>query len=154
MPPAATGALSDAGGGRPPTARRRSWLLAPDLTSVGAARVGVRRFLEAARPEADLDAAVLAVSELVANAVQHARPGSAGVALVVSVAPGAVRVEVHDDDPGPPVIRQVGPAEDRGRGLAIVARLADRWGWGPEGGGKRVWCDLAPGPRLGPPPSP
>ena len=69
----------------------------------------------------------LLVSELVTNAVRHAE--GAAVRLIVSVAGGVLRVEVHDPGRGfelkaPPV----DPLRASGWGLVLVEELADRWG--------------------------
>ncbi|KDN83788.1 hypothetical protein KCH_44370 [Kitasatospora cheerisanensis KCTC 2395] len=31
-----------------------------------------------------------------------------------------------------------------GRGLELVEMLCERWGWYPDGTGKRVWCEIGP----------
>ena len=88
----------------------------------------------------------LCVSELVANAVLHAR---SAVHLEANVRVGMVRIEVHDDSTVAPVVLE--PSHDRahGRGLSIVVALARDWGWEPVPGGKVVWAELggAPGRR-------
>jgi hypothetical protein len=73
-------------------------------------------------------------------------------------------VEVWDNLPesaGAPTMRHAGPVEESGRGLEMVDRLSERWGWEsvPGWSGKRVWALLsgpggpAPGgPPLGGPP--
>ncbi|MFD9647984.1 ATP-binding protein, partial [Streptomyces sp. NPDC059082] len=46
---------------------------------------------------------------------------------------------------GPPPPRPEGELADGGRGLLLVERLADRWGWYPRVGapGKTVWAECA-----------
>ena len=91
---------------------------------------------------------VLAVltGELVNNAVLHA-----GTAYTVSVRPHrekAVRVEVQDRSDELPKVGQYQPDAISGRGLQIVAALADRWGVHPTPPGKTVWFEFrveAPG---------
>ncbi len=88
-----------------------------------------------------VDRVTLLVSELAANAVQHAQTW-----FTVSVeATPRIRVEVSDED-GRPVRRQPGaPANTSGRGLNIVARASD--GWGVElhpDDGKTVWFEIDP----------
>ncbi|KDN83260.1 ATP-binding SpoIIE family protein phosphatase [Kitasatospora cheerisanensis] len=79
----------------------------------------------------------LMVSELVTNAIRHAtRP----VTLRL-VRTSLLRCEVGDDSPALPRTRRAGPDEERGRGLQIVARCADRWGATRLGGGKVVWFE-------------
>jgi two-component sensor histidine kinase len=95
----------------------------------------VRRQLGAELSAAGLPAAVvgdaaLVVSELVGNAVRYARPLAGGVLDVTwSVTPDCIRLEVTDGG-GPSVPRRsdAGPADVRGRGLAIVTALARDWG--------------------------
>lgn len=58
--------------------------------------------------------------------------------------PGTVRVEVADASDHPPLQRHADREETNGRGLELVDGLADRWGWQPEGEGKRIWCEIDP----------
>ncbi|WP_354642131.1 ATP-binding SpoIIE family protein phosphatase [Kitasatospora camelliae] len=79
----------------------------------------------------------LMVSELVTNAIRHAtRP----VTLRL-VRTSLLRCEVGDDNAELPRARRAGPEDERGRGLHIVSRCADRWGATRLGGGKVVWFE-------------
>jgi anti-sigma regulatory factor (Ser/Thr protein kinase) len=89
--------------------------------------------------DAYVDAARLLVSELVTNAVLHARTD---IALVVRLLRTGVRVEVHDGSPSAPVVRHYDDEAMTGRGLALVDELARRWGVDREPGGKSVWFEL------------
>lgn len=82
---------------------------------------------------------LLLVSELVTNAVRHARGERFEVRL--EVRPDALRLEVHDDGAGfDPRIQPSGDGTG-GYGLYIVDRLADRWG--AEGGdGGMIWLEV------------
>ncbi len=92
------------------------------------------------------DVAVLLASELVGNAVEHAR--SDAIHLVVDQQENRFRVEVHDELATRPAPQQVDMLAPRGRGLMLVERLAAEWGVDPlPGGGKQVWFQL----RMPPP---
>ena len=82
----------------------------------------------------------LMVSELVTNAVRHARTD---FTLSVEWASGQVRVEVHDDGAGHPQLKRPGMLEPTGRGLQIVSALADDWGVIAHDDGKTVWFRCA-----------
>jgi len=87
------------------------------------------------------DVAVLLASELVGNAVEHAR--SDAIHLVVDQRKDRFRVEVHDDLAGRPTAQHVDTLAPRGRGLMLVERLAAEWGVDPSPrGGKQVWFQL------------
>jgi anti-sigma regulatory factor (Ser/Thr protein kinase) len=89
------------------------------------------------------DVPVLLLSELVTNAIRHAQPPLA--LRAATIGPG-LRVEVHDGAPDPPVLSAQRPLDDEqtesGRGLFLVASLADRWGWDGNPTGKAVWFEL------------
>jgi anti-sigma regulatory factor (Ser/Thr protein kinase) len=72
----------------------------------------------------------LLVSELVTNAVRHARMASdQRIEVRVRVEPDHVRVEVEDPGRGfTPMPRRPDDRRDAGWGLYLVDRLADRWG--------------------------
>ncbi|HYK31954.1 MAG TPA: ATP-binding protein [Streptosporangiaceae bacterium] len=81
------------------------------------------------------------VSELVTNSVEHADTCCVRVMLVRMT--GTLRLDVTDDDVvSLPVRAQAGVDDIRGRGLAIVEALSDRWGVHVAGCAKTVWCEL------------
>ena len=71
--------------------------------------------------------AELVASELVANAVLH---GWGHLVLRLFDAGGALRIEVEDANPAPPVSVDGHEGRIGGYGMQIVERLA-RWGWEP-----------------------
>ncbi len=109
--------------------------------------------------DADLvDTAVLLASELAENAVLHA---GTEFDVAVTVEDTEVEVAVTDRGSGPleqhltQPRRRYGRAATHGRGLAMVARLADAWGTRHDGDGRHtVWFSLARGPRKEPPDAP
>ena len=113
-------------------------LLPADPASVGAAR----RHVQAALCDWGLgglaDTAALLVSELVSNALLHAR---SEVEVRVARDPEHVQVTVLDRSPRQPVRRRHGLGASTGRGLGLVEVLADGWGTaeGVDGWAKAVW---------------
>ncbi|MST35040.1 GAF domain-containing protein, partial [Acidimicrobiaceae bacterium USS-CC1] len=90
----------------------------------------------------DLTADVeLVVTELVTNAFLHGEPP---VRLAIDDDGDSVRVEVTDAGALPPILVFAGSDAMTGRGLALVAALAGRWGVDPlaGSGGKVVWAEL------------
>jgi anti-sigma regulatory factor (Ser/Thr protein kinase) len=84
--------------------------------------------------------AVLLVSELVGNAVQHA--GAHVFGLRIRRRRGWVRVEVRDPSRALPCHLPVRELDVSGRGLWLVDKLADRWGVDLLPYGKCTWFEL------------
>ncbi|MBO0870455.1 MAG: ATP-binding protein [Micromonosporaceae bacterium] len=83
---------------------------------------------------------LLASHELVANALRHARTPAL---LRIRHRDGRVRIEVADTDPRAPCrIPEPDPMAPSGRGLLIVALLADRWGVELAATGKTIWAEV------------
>ncbi|MEU8646849.1 SpoIIE family protein phosphatase [Streptomyces sp. NPDC048674] len=92
------------------------------------------------------DLGVLAASELVANSLQHGTPP---MRLRLRRTDRRLIIEVTDGDDHLPRRRRAEPADEAGRGIAIVATIASNWGSRrTPGGGKAVWCEFAL-PRAG-----
>jgi anti-sigma regulatory factor (Ser/Thr protein kinase) len=122
-----------------PTSERHAHL-DPVPASVSLARA----FVRAAEPELTtdaLDTLVLLTSELVTNAVLHARTP---VRLDVVMGDEQVMVAVGDLAPVEQSLEPRHWSKDRpgGRGLALVADLSDAWGTRTHSGGKAVWFVL------------
>lgn len=91
-----------------------------------------------------VDEAEIVVSELVSNAVRHARPLPDGMLRVHwKVKAGVVEVEVTDgggESTPRPAPRTVWAPS--GRGLRIVRSLAHEWGVTEDRNGSTVWASL------------
>jgi anti-sigma regulatory factor (Ser/Thr protein kinase) len=90
-------------------------------------------------PRERIGDAVLLVSELVTNALLHAR-SAPRVELTRHQA--HVRVAVADDSTTVPRRRRYANDAVTGRGIALVETLASRWGSERDGAGKRVWFEI------------
>ncbi|SCE29351.1 hypothetical protein GA0115249_117182 [Streptomyces sp. PpalLS-921] len=88
------------------------------------------------------DSARLVATELMSNAVLHARRRYVCV-TVTRRPPRRVQIAVVDYSPELPSPQLYGGYAESGRGLAIVDALSGgRWGVDPLPWGKRVWAEL------------
>jgi len=122
-------------------ATRRA-LLEPQLATASAARRLLRLALTEAERAEWIDAAELALGEVVANAVLHAHTT---IELTLEVRASLVHVEVRDRNPAMPIPRDYDAEAMTGRGMALVAAVSQDCGvrsLGPAG--KVVWFDVGP----------
>jgi anti-sigma regulatory factor (Ser/Thr protein kinase) len=87
-----------------------------------------------------IDVAKLLVSELVTNAVVHAR---GTIRLTVHTDAQWVQIEVEDQGHGRPVLRPPTKDQRDGRGLQMVDKLATDWGTERRATHKVVWFEIA-----------
>jgi len=110
---------------------------------VPSARRFVRGILAGSPRADDME---LITAELVSNAIRHTPSGSDGgeFTLTVQIEPGWARLKVSDagtgEWSGP---REASHDDEYGRGLAIVAALADKLGHDVRAGGQTVWAEVA-----------
>jgi anti-sigma regulatory factor (Ser/Thr protein kinase) len=117
-----------------------------DPDAVPRARRFVRSSLDGAGAELAADAE-LVVAELVTNASLHGEPP---IAVRLVQLEGGIRVEVEDAGGDLPVSVRADTNAMTGRGLALVAAVAVRWGVGPgRRDGKVVWAELSEAPPPG-----
>lgn len=109
--------------------------------SAGAARRFVHEALrQRDAADDDIEKALLLTSEVVTNAVVHARTE---FQLSLRVTPGVIRIEVDDEGAGGELLTYAPRDAVRGRGLHIVDALAHRWGGEHRATGQhRVWFEL------------
>lgn len=115
-------------------------MLPADVRSAGRARRHLRASLGGTSAERALEAAELAVSELVTNAVVHA--GTDVELRVCASDDGGLRVEVADGSPHLPVRRHFATTAGTGRGLHLLDRNVDRWDVAVRQDGKTVWFEI------------
>ncbi len=117
--------------------------LPPTTDSVPVARRHARHELR--QSAADVDTVVLLVSEVVTNAILHAR---SDVYLEVLDRGDVARVEVRDSSPMPPRLHRFAVDSATGRGMRLLDQLSLRWGAerADDVRGKIVWFEVgAPG---------
>lgn len=113
-----------------------------DLGSVGEARRFVRRALADMGAE-DLEfEACQVVSELATNAVIHA---ATPFQVDLEHDGATLQIRVSDSSPKSPITKAHSDQATTGRGLRLVAKLADAWGTEVRPNGKTVWCTLRAG---------
>jgi hypothetical protein len=135
--------------GRLPPAERLVLRLRPEPEAPSLARNLVSDACLAWDLQSMLHPARSLMSELVTNAVEHARTD---LVVVVSRRGRGLHLIVADELSTPPRLlprarpRRGQPLDERGRGLQTVAALAMAWGSLPTSSGKVVWAALQPPP--------
>jgi len=120
------------------TARRL--VLDPHPASAAAARRWISEQLRLLGHAELVDCAELATSELVTNAVLHARTP---VTVILEPSEDRWRVAIADLSPAmaTPVRQATGQVRSSGRGLHILSSISHRWGIEDEPPGKRIWFE-------------
>jgi anti-sigma regulatory factor (Ser/Thr protein kinase) len=112
-------------------------VLPPDHSAARTARRAITDQLRGVVAREVLEAIVLVASELVSNAVIHARTTCA---LDLSLTDDLVRISVTDGSVRLPV-RQA-PSATGGRGLVVVEAIARSWDVESTRHGKTVWAEV------------
>ncbi|MDD2858783.1 MAG: ATP-binding protein [Candidatus Nanopelagicales bacterium] len=98
----------------------------------------------AGRP-ALVDDLVIVANELCSNAIRH---GDAPITVTAALHGARVRISVSNRTESPALIRPSGTTgrlDPGGRGLLVVAQLAQAWGWSSGRGTTLVWAELGAG---------
>ncbi|MFF8191695.1 sodium/proline symporter PutP [Streptomyces bobili] len=122
-----------------------SWNLPSDPAAVAHARALAGRQLEEWRMDDLTFTTELIVSELVTNAIRHA----IGPVCLRLIRDRSLICEVSDASSTSPRLRHARTTDEGGRGLLIVAQLAQRWGTRYTATGKIIWAEqVIPGPSA------
>ncbi|MGW6456271.1 SpoIIE family protein phosphatase [Streptomyces sp. NPDC055078] len=122
-----------------------SWPLPEHPVAAGEARHHVRDQLARWHLEELTMTTELLASELVGNAVRHAK----GPMRLRLLRGQTLVCEVSDGSPTTPRIRRAADTDEGGRGLQLVAAVSHRWGARHTAEGKCIWTEqLLSGPSL------
>jgi anti-sigma regulatory factor (Ser/Thr protein kinase) len=129
--------------------RRLLMTLPASSESVRTGRHTTRVVLSAWRLSGLEEDAVLVVSELLTNAVRHARDTDA-IELDLHATRAGLRIEIQDRDRQWPRPRVVNELSESGFGFVLIDALAAKWGVRETETGKAVWAELDIQPGSGP----
>jgi anti-sigma regulatory factor (Ser/Thr protein kinase) len=117
-----------------------AWDLPSDPAVVAEARErAARQLVDWRLPDAAFTTE-LVVSELVTNAIRYAQPP---IRLCLIHEDHSLICEVSDGSTTTPHLRRARTFDEGGRGLFIVAQLAQRWGTRHSRHGKTIWAEVA-----------
>lgn len=123
-----------------PADRCAAWALDPEPAAVADARRRTRRQLAAWHVDDETAYNVqLIVSELVTNAIRYGRPP---IELRL-IHDRTLTCEMRDAGSAAPHLRHAGTVDEGGRGLFIIAQLAQAWGTRFSTRGKTIWAEQA-----------
>lgn len=108
--------------------------------SAGRARRLVSRACREWNVQHVADDAELVVTELVENAVRHARTGCE---IDVELSGSGLRITARDGSTAPPRLVYPDSTRSGGRGLLLIEKLCRDWGFEVLDHGKRVWTVLS-----------
>nr|WTB34495.1 serine/threonine-protein phosphatase [Streptomyces sp. NBC_00830] len=120
-----------------------TWDLPADPAAVSHARTHIAEKLTAWGLTDAAPTTELIVSELVTNAIRHAQPP---IQLRLIHYAGSLVCEVADGSSTSPHLHRARTFDENGRGLFIVAQLAERWGTRQNHHGKTIWAEHTPAP--------
>ena len=129
--------------------RRLLMTLPASNESVRTGRHATRVVLSAWRLSRLEENAVLVVSELLTNAVRHARDTDA-IELDLHATRAWLRIEIQDRDRQWPRPRVLNELSESGFGFVLIDALAAKWGVRETETGKAVWAELDIQPGSGP----
>ncbi|MFF0294711.1 SpoIIE family protein phosphatase [Kitasatospora sp. NPDC004615] len=121
------------------------WDVPADPAAVARVRAAVTRRLDDWGLTEQAFAAELVLSELITNAIRHA----SGPIRVRLLRDRALICEVWDGSATSPHLRHATDTDEGGRGLFLVAQLAERWGTRYPASGKVIWAELPIGTPPG-----
>jgi serine phosphatase RsbU (regulator of sigma subunit)/PAS domain-containing protein/anti-sigma regulatory factor (Ser/Thr protein kinase) len=120
-----------------PPSRVAEWDVPPDPAAVASVRAGCSAQLREWGLEELVFTTELIVSELVTNAIRYGSPP-----IKVRLLHGrCLTCEVSDSSSTSPRLRRAATTDEGGRGLFLVAQLAQRWGTRYTRGGKVIWAE-------------
>lgn len=108
-----------------------------------------------------IETAELLISEIVTNSIKAAGPPPAGpltysdldrigrIVVTLRLLPGQVVMEVADNDPCPPLLKDVDSESESGRGLLLVQALSKDWGFEYSPSGDKVVFAVLGIPTMG-----
>jgi anti-sigma regulatory factor (Ser/Thr protein kinase) len=110
---------------------------------VPSARRFVRGILADSPRSGDME---LVAAELTSNAIRHTPSGDPGGEFTITIRtePGWARIEVSDTGTGEwhPQPGDGDPGAEYGRGLAIIAAVADKFGHDVHADGQTLWAEV------------
>lgn len=120
-----------------PADRTAVWEVPDDPSEVGRVRAAAVRTLEEWGLAEVAFTTELILSELVTNAIRHA----GGPIRVRLIRDRALICEVSDGSSTSPHLRRAATTDEGGRGLFLVAQVAERWGTRYTSQGKIIWTE-------------